>query len=380
MSSSSLPSSSSSPFLSEVSTWFAQIRHGFTSLKDSPKELYLIYILKFLDSYSYFSFSIIFTIYLSDEFQFNDIEAGTYYGLWGAFITIYGLLTGCVVDNIGVAKSLQLGMVTSCISRICIFVTTSRPILLWNVCFLLPIGNCLGIPVMTTAIRRYTHEHKNRGFAYGLFYVIMNVGAIVVGPVVDIITIYYDPAGRDDVGGGGGRRLVRELSTSTTASTTATSKWTLSGNRLIVLTGVIANVIAVVLSFMVREIKISDSTDTATTSDGTMDTTTTTTGGSGGYKDNADDEVDVVVGVADTSTEQPSYYQHQRTQGHGMASTTIAMDAPHGEEEQLQQPQSQPQHEEENFTTFTPLKGSPYTIVMETIQTQRFWVRTNCLV
>lgn len=31
-----------------------------------------------------------------------------------------------------------------------------------------------GIPVLTVGIRRYTNE-ENRGFAFGLFYVIMNV-------------------------------------------------------------------------------------------------------------------------------------------------------------------------------------------------------------
>ena len=84
--------------------WKAQVAAGFTSLKNSPPELYKVYALKFLDSYSYFSFSIIFTLFLSDDFGYSDIEAGTIYGAWGAMITVYGFCTGFLVDNFGVAK------------------------------------------------------------------------------------------------------------------------------------------------------------------------------------------------------------------------------------------------------------------------------------
>ena len=47
-----------------------------------------------------------------------------------------------------------------------------------------------------TGIRRYTNEHS-RGFAFGLFYVVMNVAALFSGPVVDVLTIWYK--GDDDL-------------------------------------------------------------------------------------------------------------------------------------------------------------------------------------
>lgn len=67
---------------------------GLHSLSDSPPELWKAYVLKFLDSYAYFSFSLIFTLFLSDDFGMSDIEAGTYYGAWGALVTVFGLFTG----------------------------------------------------------------------------------------------------------------------------------------------------------------------------------------------------------------------------------------------------------------------------------------------
>ena len=67
---------------------------GLNSLSGSPPELWKAYVLKFLDSYAYFSFSLIFTLFLSDEFGMSDVEAGTYYGVWGALVTVFGLFTG----------------------------------------------------------------------------------------------------------------------------------------------------------------------------------------------------------------------------------------------------------------------------------------------
>ena len=162
-------------FESYVASIYFKIRNGFASLNGSPPELYIAFWLKFLDSYSYFSLSIIFTLFLSSDFGFSDVEAGTVYGAWGAMITVYGLAAGVIIDSLGVAKSLRVGFLISLLARIGIFWTTSKRILLAHFLITLPLGNCLGIPVLTTAIRRYT-KSSGQGFAFGLFYVIMNVG------------------------------------------------------------------------------------------------------------------------------------------------------------------------------------------------------------
>ena len=219
--------------------WMPQVAAGFTSLKNSPPELYKVYALKFLDSYSYFSFSIIFTLFLSDDFGFSDIEAGTIYGAWGAMITVYGFCTGFLVDNFGVSKSLKLGYGLSLLARCGIFLTTSRTMLLVHIYGTLPLATCLGIPVLMTGIRRYTHE-QNRGFAFGIFYVVMNIAALISGPVVDVLTIWYKGGSED------GDR--------TTAA--ADGGWFLSSYRAIILSGIVANAVACCVSLTVREIKI----------------------------------------------------------------------------------------------------------------------------
>ena len=227
----------------------SKVTSGFTSLSSSPPELYKAYLLKFLDSYAYFSFSLICTIFLSDDFGMSDVQAGTVYGAWGALITIFGLFTGTIIDNLGVAKCLRIGFVLSLLSRITLFLCTSRGVLLIVLLGTLPFSNCLGIPVLTVGIRRYTNE-VNRGFAFGLFYCVMNVGALVAGPLVDALTIYYNGKARGDGDGGG------EIDAEDANSTTYSSSWVMTNNRAIILSGVVANLIAVLVAFTVREIKV----------------------------------------------------------------------------------------------------------------------------
>lgn len=53
---------------------------GFGNLRDfaraAPRDLWLIYFLKYLESYSYFGLSYILILFLSDEFDLSDAEAG----------------------------------------------------------------------------------------------------------------------------------------------------------------------------------------------------------------------------------------------------------------------------------------------------------------
>jgi hypothetical protein len=125
-------------------TQYSNVTSGFTSLSGSPPELWKAYLLKFLDSYAYFSFSLVFTLFLSSEFGMSDVQAGTIYGAWGALITVFGLFTGTVIDNLGVAMCLRIGFVLSFLTRGILFLCTSKSVLLVCTLVLLPLANCLG--------------------------------------------------------------------------------------------------------------------------------------------------------------------------------------------------------------------------------------------
>lgn len=177
---------------SVMDCWSKKLRNdvisSVASFKQFPHDLYIIFLLKFFESYCYFALSQILVIYLHDEFGASDLEAGAVYGMWGAAITLWGLLVSWINDNLGVKKSLLCGFSITFVSTIILACTTSK-ILLYVVIFaFFPIGTSMGIPMLTVAVKRYT-LCNNRGFAFGLYYSVMNVAALVSGPVVDAFNI-----------------------------------------------------------------------------------------------------------------------------------------------------------------------------------------------
>jgi len=155
------------------------------ALSHAPRELFLVFVLKLLSSYAYFSFSLILTTFLTDEFGFSDYAAGWAYGTYGVMSTFFGIVCGWFIDYLGVRLALLLGAIVGAISRLIITFTRSRHIAMLMLYTLLPFAECLGIPIMTIAIKRYTNS-RNRTFAFSLFYSMMNVAALMAGPAVDI--------------------------------------------------------------------------------------------------------------------------------------------------------------------------------------------------
>jgi len=170
-------------------SWRNELLDSFHSLAGSPRELYLCFLLKTFESYNYFALSQILVIYLHTEYGLSDVVAGTVYGTWGLSITLWGLSTAFLNDKMGVRRSLIIGCTVSAVSSLMIATTTSLDLLYANLFFLLPLGNSMGMPMLTIAIKRYTNT-KNRGFAFGLFYSCMNIGALISGVVVDLFNVY----------------------------------------------------------------------------------------------------------------------------------------------------------------------------------------------
>lgn len=161
------------------------IRIAWIELKSAPRELYLIFLLKFLESYSYFAMIYTLILFLSDEFKYSDEQAGWAYGIFGMCISLYGFIFGgFLIDNLGVKKSLSLGCLILCIGRFMLVVSNSHTIILIILYSILPIGTCLGIPVMQIGIRRYTTENS-RSLAYSIFYAMMNISAIFSASAID---------------------------------------------------------------------------------------------------------------------------------------------------------------------------------------------------
>lgn len=314
----------SSIFLERAKLLMHQVLDGCATLfRDSPSELWKVYLLKFFDSYAYFSLSIVFTLFLSHDFGYSDVKAGAIYGAWGAFITIYGLATGVLVDRMGVAMSLRLGFGLSLISRCLLFVTTSRSLLWINIGCLLPLANCLGIPVLTIGIRRYT-KVQNRGFAYGLFYVVMNVAALMSGPIVDICNNVFQHEKTENEAG-------EATQDDNQAGDSAPLPWKMNQYRLVMFTGIVANFLAVLTAFTVREIKIQEGMPAVATVEG---------------DDLNDPQLSSSTSILSAGTHRSGHLE----------AASAGSDQRCG-----------------SLTSFTPIKADACTILKETLRTKRFW-------
>ena len=160
----------------------------FDTLAVAPRELWILYLLKLLESFAYFSLSYVLVLYLSEEFGYSDQGAGWVYGFFGMLISLYGVLVGFIIDQLGVKRSLVFGSVLLLIARFILAWTRSNAVLELMLLVVLPIGEAFGVPVMLVALRRYTND-TNRRQAFSLFYVVMNVGTLLSTPAVDIFRL-----------------------------------------------------------------------------------------------------------------------------------------------------------------------------------------------
>eukprot|EP00128_Syssomonas_multiformis_P006541 Colp12_sorted_trinity150504_noHs@34919 len=156
--------------------------HGWGVLKKAPRELWLVFVLKFLASYAYFCLSVNLTSFLSEEFGYDDAKAGWAYGTFGLVTSILGIAFGAIIDVVGVKVALVIGAVFNVVGRFLIFLAHNEAMVGAALYFFFPVAESLAVPVMTIAIKRYTNN-TNRTIAYGLFYTVMNVAALLSGNI-----------------------------------------------------------------------------------------------------------------------------------------------------------------------------------------------------
>ena len=164
----------------------ASIRERFAALLISPRELWLVYVLKFLESFAYFASSLNLALFLTKAFSFTDLEAGALYSAWGVATGLVGFAAGPIIDRLGVRPSLIVGGCILTFGRALFATATTRSQLYVSLFVLQPIGMNLAIPGLSIAIRRVTDD-ETRTTAYGLFYVVMNVAALASGLGTDAL-------------------------------------------------------------------------------------------------------------------------------------------------------------------------------------------------
>ncbi|EME28432.1 uncharacterized protein Gasu_41220 [Galdieria sulphuraria] len=103
---------------------------------------------------------------------------------------LYGISLGWIVDYLGVRYTLLLGAIMGTFSRWLLALSSSSRVTVFLLYTFLPFSESLGIPVMTIGIKRYTNSN-NRTIAYSMFYTVMNIAALVSGPVVDVCRRWF---------------------------------------------------------------------------------------------------------------------------------------------------------------------------------------------
>ena len=161
---------------------------GVRSMNGVSPIFWWLMALKFLESFTYFALSQVLVIYLHSELGCTDLEAGTVYGIWGSCITFFSLILSCVNDSLGVRRALMVGFVCEVIGNVILALARTKTLAFALLFSVLPIGSCLGIPMLTIGVKRLTNN-KNRGFAFGIFYTTMNFGALAAGPIVDLLNL-----------------------------------------------------------------------------------------------------------------------------------------------------------------------------------------------
>jgi len=153
------------------------------SIGDSPRELWIVLFAKYLESTAYFSMIVMVTLWLSKDFGYTDVQAGWWFGAFSLVVSLMTFVIGFVTDSMGFRTMLILGFATSAVARGMMSWAPNRMFAVMGL-MALTFGTAAGVPVMNTAIRRYSTK-QNRSFAFSIYYLSFNFGAMSAGALVD---------------------------------------------------------------------------------------------------------------------------------------------------------------------------------------------------
>jgi len=152
------------------------------ALLAGPRDLWILYAVKLLESVAYFTVYTLLAIFLSTDLGYSDTEAGSITGTWLTAISLVVFGAGFVADGIGIRRALLIAAVSAAAGRGLLALADSR-----EAVFVGLIASIWGIasmkPTMNAAVRAYTTP-ATVAFGFSLYYVVMNLGAVTQGPLI----------------------------------------------------------------------------------------------------------------------------------------------------------------------------------------------------
>lgn len=162
----------------------SSLRADLQALLASPRELWLIYAIKLLESVAYFTVYTLLVIFLSNQHHLSDEGAGSIAGTWLTAISLVVFGAGFVADGIGIRRALLIAAVSTAIGR-CLLAFSGDSIEAVYVGLAVSVWGIASLkPTMNAAVRAYSTP-ATVSFAFSLYYVVMNLGAVTQGPLVD---------------------------------------------------------------------------------------------------------------------------------------------------------------------------------------------------
>lgn len=163
-----------------------QYFRDFKILKDNPREYWGMQLINILDSTGYFAMLTVVTLFLSGDVGLDDQDAGTVVTFFTAAITIMLLFTGPITDWLGIRWSINAALITRAAATVGIGVLALGPDFDgrgWIVGGLfLAMAPTLAMmqTVFQVTNKRFTSK-RSRSSGFNLWYLFMNVGAMLSG-------------------------------------------------------------------------------------------------------------------------------------------------------------------------------------------------------
>ncbi|MBI5610781.1 MAG: MFS transporter [Deltaproteobacteria bacterium] len=167
----------SAPTVNDDRPFGVRLRQDLNALVRGPRELWLLFALKFLESVAHFAIYNLLAVYLSEDLHYGDQQAGIIAGTWLTAVSIVMFFSGFIADVMGIRKAMLLAVSSVLVGRTMMAVLHD-PVLPLVGLGISTWGVASMIPTMTAGVRRYTTK-DTVSFGFSLFYVIMNVGALV---------------------------------------------------------------------------------------------------------------------------------------------------------------------------------------------------------
>ena len=167
----------------------ARIAHdywqGLKDLLTCPREIWVAFAVKVLESLCYFSSVLVLMVFLTQDMGLSDVQAGTVFGVFSASMSFFMLFVGFIADAMGIKRALLVGLVLALVGRVAITFTT-EPWIVYPGLAVLSVGFAYMIPLLAAAVKLFSTRKAQR-FAFSWYYVVMNVGSLIAGMSLDVM-------------------------------------------------------------------------------------------------------------------------------------------------------------------------------------------------